>query len=58
MKVQQLTRLIFADCRHHTLPVMKPLEDESCSGGTMAKTGNAFVSDVVMCFVKNHKSVT
>lgn len=58
MEVQQLTRLIFADCRHHTLPVMKPLEDESCSGGTMAKTGNAFVSDVVMCFVKYHKSVT
>lgn len=37
-KVQQLTKRIFADCRHHTRLVIKEFEDQSCSALTKAIT--------------------
>lgn len=36
VQVQQLTKLAFADCQHHTLPLVKTFEDQSCGALTMA----------------------
>lgn len=36
VQVQQLTKLAFADCQHHTLPLVKTVKDQSCSSLTMA----------------------
>lgn len=36
VQVQQLTKLAFADCQHHTLPLVKTFEEQSCGALTMA----------------------
>lgn len=51
-EAKQLTALIFAECRHHTLPVIKTFKDQSCGALTMAMTRTAFVCYVVTCCVK------